>query len=318
VSIGFLDGDPDRPVVLQKLYNRETMPPYGMPDNKTQSSLQSATTPGGGATNEIRLQDGSGGMEFFVHSSKDLSLDAGNDVTEEIKVDVHEEVGKRLDTKVGIDEKVSVGAQQSVSVTGNALDQTVGGKSVDVGALDDWGITGSFTVRTGGDRTESIGAMMNVMANQVVETYNANYKRSVGAVLSLNTGSTFLEAVGGSKTELVGGAKLELVAKAKAEQVGGSKTLNSGLITEKTGKDIGLSVKDALVINVGGPIVEKVGDSFTLGGDAVLVTSAGGAEMKAGGSKISAKGGKLTVDASSLGASGGPTLKIKGHIDYKE
>ncbi|HEY8041676.1 MAG TPA: type VI secretion system tip protein TssI/VgrG, partial [Polyangiaceae bacterium] len=28
VSVGFLDGDPDRPIVLQKVYNAETMPPY--------------------------------------------------------------------------------------------------------------------------------------------------------------------------------------------------------------------------------------------------------------------------------------------------
>jgi type VI secretion system secreted protein VgrG len=318
VGVGFLDGDPDRPVVLQKLYNRETMPPYAMPGNKTQSSLQSATTPGGGATNEIRMQDGSGGMEFFVHSSKDLKVEVNNDATEEIKVDVKGDIGLRLDTKVGADEKVTVGAQQSVNVTGNALDQTVGEKKVDVGALDDWGVTGSFTLHTGGDRKDDISALMNVLANQVVETYNATYTRSVGAVLSLNTGSTFLEAVAGSKTETVGGAKLEIVAKAKAEQVGASKTLISGLITEKTGADIGINTKAALTLNVAGPIVEKVGDAFTFGGEDVIVTSAGGAEMKAGGSKVNAKGGKLTVDASSLGAAGGPQLKIKGKINYKE
>ena len=119
-------------------------------------------------------------------------------------------------------------------------------------------------------------------------------------------------------TETVGGAKLELVAKAKAEQVGGSKTLNSGLISEKTGKDIALTTKAAIAVNVAGPIVEKCGAAFTMGGGAVVVASAGGADIKAGGSQLTAKAGKITVNASSLGAAGGPQLKLKGRINYTD
>jgi type VI secretion system secreted protein VgrG len=318
MSVGFVDGDPDRPVVLQKLYNRETMPPYGMPANKTQSALQSSTSPGGGATNEIRLQDGSGGMEFFIHSSKNLTLTAGKDVSEDIAVDAHQEVGLALSTKVGADETVQVGSGQSVNVTGNYTDDTVGNKTVTVGAVDDWGVTGNFAITTNGNRSETIGAMMNVMSNQVVETYNANYQRSVGAALALTTASALVEAVGGSKTESVGGAKMEIIRLAKAEQITGPKTLTSGLVMETTGKDIGVAASAAMTVTVGGPIVEKVGDAFTLSAKAVLVTAVGGAEMKAGGSSLKAKGATLSVKAPSLGASGGPQLKLKGRINYKD
>jgi type VI secretion system secreted protein VgrG len=318
MSIGFLDGDPDRPIVLQKLYNRETMPPYAMPDNKTQGALQSATSPGGGATNEIRLQDGSGGMEFFVHSSKDLAVLVGNNAIEEIKVDVHEEIGLTLDTRVGVNETVKVGAAQSVSVTGAYSEDTVANKTVNVGALDDWGVTSKLGIKTNGNRTESIGGMMNVLANQVIETYNSNYKRTVGAVLSMNTASALVEAVGGSKTETVGGAKMELVAKAKAEDVKGSKTLTSGLVSEKTGTDLAVSAMSALTLNVGGPIVEKIAGDFQMDGAGVIVTSAGGAEIKVGGTTVSAKSGKISIKASSVGGAGGPQLKLVGHVDYKE
>jgi type VI secretion system secreted protein VgrG len=318
MSIAFLDGDPDRPVVLQKLYNRETMPPYTMPANKTQSALQSSTSPGGAGTNEVRLQDGNGGMEFFIHASKDLAVTSGNNTDEDIKVDAHAEVGLALHTKVGIDETVKVGAAASGNVTKDCVDETIGAKKVNVGAMDDWGVTGDFAYTTGGDRSDTIGAMMNVLANQITETYNGSYQRTVGAALSLNTASALVEVVGGSKTELVGGAKMELVVKAKAEQIKGNKMLNSGLITEKIGKDIGVSARAALAITVGGPIAEKIGDSYTLGGKAVAVTAAASADIKAGGSSLSAKGSKLTIKASSLGAAGGPQLKLKGRINYKE
>jgi type VI secretion system secreted protein VgrG len=318
LSIGFLDGDPDRPIALQKMYNRESMPPYAMPDNKTQSSLQSVTSPGGGATNEIRMQDGAGGMEFFVHASKDFAMKAGNDVTETIAVDTHVEVGLALHTEVGTDEQVTVGSTQSLSVTGDANDDTVGAKTESVGAMDDWGITNDFAVTTGGNRTESIGGLMNVLANQVIETYNANYEKTAGALISFTTAASLGDAVAGSKTETTGAAKIEIIAKGRSEEVGGSKTLTCALLQEKAGKDMTVSASTAFTLNVAGPIVEKVTEAYSLSAGVVTITAAGGAELKVGGTSLSGKGAKLTFKGSSVGGAGGPQLKLKGKIDYKK
>src|SRR5690606_3585522 len=60
VDIGFLHGDPDRPVMLQKMYNDEEKPPYELPGNLVQSSLRTSSSPGGGGTNELRLNDANG------------------------------------------------------------------------------------------------------------------------------------------------------------------------------------------------------------------------------------------------------------------
>lgn len=40
VVIQFEEGDPDRPICTGMLYNKETMPPYDLPDNKTQSGIK--------------------------------------------------------------------------------------------------------------------------------------------------------------------------------------------------------------------------------------------------------------------------------------
>ncbi|MGH7295684.1 MAG: type VI secretion system Vgr family protein, partial [Polyangiaceae bacterium] len=56
VVVEFLEGDPDRPIVTGRLYNGAFMPPYALPEGKTRTSIQTASTPGGGGSNEIRFE----------------------------------------------------------------------------------------------------------------------------------------------------------------------------------------------------------------------------------------------------------------------
>ena len=41
VIVDFEEGDPDRPLILGSVYNAEQMPPYKLPDNRTQSGMKS-------------------------------------------------------------------------------------------------------------------------------------------------------------------------------------------------------------------------------------------------------------------------------------
>jgi type VI secretion system secreted protein VgrG len=317
VSVGFIAGDPDRPIVLQKVYNAETMPPYGLPANKTQSALQSSTSPGGGSTNEIRLQDGNGGMDFFVHSSKDFHMVAGNDLHEDIAVDAHEDIGVSHTSTVVGSESVTIGAKQSVSVTGNCSASTNGAKTVSIGANDDFGVTGNASVACDGSRTESVGGMMNVLANSVSETFNDSCTKTVAAAMAIASATVIIDAAGGAKSELVGAAKLELLGKAKAEQIAGPKTLIAGFMTEKTGADIGYTATGAVGFQVGGSIAETCGGDFTCSAKAILVTAPGGINIKGGGTPYTLKGANITVDAGTMGITGSATVKLDGKVKYK-
>lgn len=315
LHVAFEDGDPDRPVALHKIYNQETLPPYGLPAEKTQMSLQSSTSPGGGSTNEIRLQDGNGGMDWFLHASKDLGVVVANDENETVGVDASESVGGVMTSAVGGDESGTVGANQAISVSANAATETAGSKTVSVGGNDDWGITGNFGFSTGADRSETIGGLMNVLANEITETINGSLTRTVGAVQTIASATAIAETVGGNKTETVAAAKAIITPGEHAEQIGGVKSLTSGAVTVQTGTDVTYGAKGAIAVTAGGVISITCGDDAMFSGSQVRVT-AGSATLKGGGGKITL-GGSITVDAKKFGGKGGPTLMIKGTTDYK-
>jgi type VI secretion system secreted protein VgrG len=57
VVVEFLEGDPDRPLVVGTVYNNDYKHPYGLPANKTQSGLKTESTKGGGGYNELMYED---------------------------------------------------------------------------------------------------------------------------------------------------------------------------------------------------------------------------------------------------------------------
>lgn len=87
VLVEFLDGDPDRPVVVGCLYNGDNKPPYTLPDDKNIAGLKSNSTEGGGGYNEIIFNDTTGKELVRVHAEQDLDTTVEHDETRLIKHD---------------------------------------------------------------------------------------------------------------------------------------------------------------------------------------------------------------------------------------
>ncbi|HEV1286497.1 MAG TPA: type VI secretion system tip protein TssI/VgrG [Bryobacteraceae bacterium] len=87
VIVDFLEGDPDRPMIVGSVFNADTMPLYELPANNTRSGVKSHSSKGGGGYNEIRFEDKKGSEEIWVHGEKDMNTVILNNETREVGVD---------------------------------------------------------------------------------------------------------------------------------------------------------------------------------------------------------------------------------------
>jgi len=82
VAVAFVDGDPDRPIVIGGLYNGAQAPIYLSAD-KNKSGLRTRSTLSGGTTNfsELTFDDTAGSELVFMHAEKDMSTEVENNQT---------------------------------------------------------------------------------------------------------------------------------------------------------------------------------------------------------------------------------------------
>ena len=84
VIVAFEEGDPDQPIIVGSVYNAEQMPPYTLPDNKTQSGIKTPVARLQGTAenfNELRFEDKKDSEEIYFHAEKDFNRVVENNDT---------------------------------------------------------------------------------------------------------------------------------------------------------------------------------------------------------------------------------------------
>jgi type VI secretion system secreted protein VgrG len=149
VIVEFLEGNPDRPIITGRVYNGRYMPPYALPEGKSRTAIQTASSPGGKGRNEIRMEDKAGSEEMKVQSQKDTTLATANNKTVSTAVDASK--------SVGVNSTTTIGADQSIKVT-NGYKNTVGGsQTVSVGGNRTAEVNAVYGLTSGGASASSIG-----------------------------------------------------------------------------------------------------------------------------------------------------------------
>ncbi|HEY4014169.1 MAG TPA: type VI secretion system tip protein TssI/VgrG [Polyangiaceae bacterium] len=118
VIVDFLEGDPDRPIVVGCVYNGANAPPFPLPDKQTQSGIRTRSTPNGTPVNfnEIRFEDRKGHEELYIQAEKQQttwvkgsqSIQVDGNRAWSVGVNEDHAVAKNRTTKIGGNEKLTV------------------------------------------------------------------------------------------------------------------------------------------------------------------------------------------------------------------
>ncbi|MDR1561195.1 MAG: type VI secretion system tip protein VgrG [Holosporaceae bacterium] len=84
VVVAFLDGDPDKPLIVGCVYNDQHMPAYSDKE-AMKSSLKTVTFKNEEGFNEFRFNDEKDKEEIFIHAQKDMYVDIKNSRKTEIE-----------------------------------------------------------------------------------------------------------------------------------------------------------------------------------------------------------------------------------------
>lgn len=178
VVVDFLNGDPDRPLIMGRVYNDDQPIPY---PSATQSGFKTRSTPGGGPSNynEIMFEDKKGAELVNIHAERNMStsvevddsVSVGRDQSETVDRDRTSKVGRNETTVVVEKQENTVGQRQVNTIGGGGqLTQVAGfqeniyhaGQKTSVKGMQGLIVTANQDVAIGGFQKTAIGANMDV------------------------------------------------------------------------------------------------------------------------------------------------------------
>jgi type VI secretion system secreted protein VgrG len=316
LSVAFLDGDPDRPFAVGRLYNATNTPPGSLPAEKASGSIKSLSSPGGAGQNEMKMSDSGGSQGHGMSAQKDLNSTIGNNKTETIAVDENHSVTVNMASAIGASESLTVGGNQAVTI-GAVLSENVGGsQSITVGGADTTNADSNLIEHVGGARSYSIGARSFTMQNGIEHTITGNLSRDVSIAQLTASVASIDDNIVGNLTETATLAKIILAKGNVGETVTGAKSQIAAAAEVHLVKgSYEASCDDKVTRLIGALHQWKVGGDISLKGKKVTIVgatgtlSAGGSSIKLGGGPVVITGSKVTVEAPVI-VKMGATLKI--------
>ncbi|WP_375286784.1 type VI secretion system Vgr family protein [Sphingomonas sp.] len=174
VLVGFLGGDPDRPIVVGRVFNEDHRPIYDLPANKTRALWRTKRYGSPAAytdaealdvenvgANELRFEDKGGHEEVFLHAMRDMNTRVQYDETHHVAHDQTLKIGHCRDETVGKDETVRVGNDRTHEVTHD--------DTVEIGNDGKLKVGSNRKTEIGQNCTTEVGITSKLTANTSIE-----------------------------------------------------------------------------------------------------------------------------------------------------
>ena len=247
VLVGYLEGDPEQPMIVGRVFNARNVVPYRLPDHKTVSTFRSSSSPGGSAGyNELVFEDAKGKELVGIRAERDL---------------------RKL---VKRDETSTVGRHRSALVVGNETETTNGNQTTFVG--------GDRRRLVRGDETERTEGNLRVHVTKDRDVRVSEKQRE-----QVNQDS-HLVVKGSRKVRVDKGVSLTVQGD-RFEKVGGVYAVHAGEeLHVKAGGALVIEAQDLTLKGPGGFIRIDAG-GVTIKGTLVKINSPGGSPADGSGAK---------------------------------
>jgi len=314
VIVDFLEGNPDMPIIVGRVYNAEQMPPFGMPSGAVVSGIKSNSTKGGGGYNEISLNDTKGTELINIHAQYDQQKKVEHDERVNIGNDRTEEVGRDEKITIDRDRTEEVKHDESIKIGNDKAEIVIRDRSLQVERDKNERVLRHKKVHIVGNHSENVdGAMSVVIGKTLSESVLINYAETVGGAMEVTVGGILALSAGGAMAETVGLTKTESIGGSKSESMGGSKSLNVGKSLDENIKDNrNTKIGKDLIEDILGKHREEVKNEFTLSAKKIQLTASDEIHVKTGESElIMKKNGDVTLKCSKF------TVKASGNVIIK-
>ncbi|CAK1711636.1 type VI secretion system secreted protein VgrG [Vibrio crassostreae] len=164
VLIQYIEGNPNRPVIIGSIYNKANAPAYS---SATQSGIKTRSTPKGSSKqgNELRFEDQKDKEHIYLHAEKDLLIDTNNDLTTTVKGKVTSKVEKTIDIeakeniKLVTEKQLDVTSKDNLSAKSDKNITLDSGSNLEAAAKSSVKVDGSKVSITGKSKIElKVGA----------------------------------------------------------------------------------------------------------------------------------------------------------------
>ena len=182
--VGFLEGNPDEPLILGRAPNAHNPPPYPLPANATKAVWRSRSTPEANGYNEISFEDRTGAERFYERAERDKAT--------EVLRDESLRVGGKRSHGVSGDEDRAIGGTVREHIRGT-LHATVDGERRDRTGADHSAIVD-------GNHQEHIGGRWAVEADGAIHLRSGKAIVLEAPDITLKSGGAFLRVAGGVTT----------------------------------------------------------------------------------------------------------------------
>lgn len=307
VIVAYEDGDPDRPIVVGRVYNGVQPAAALGKGAATVSTMKSLSSPGGKVFNEFQFDDTAG--------EEKVNLTAGKDWNSQINHRRNENIGDNSSSTVGGNRSEETNGSRETKVHGSNSETVNGSESVTVDGSQSVTVHGSQTETVDGNQKVTTGPRSITVKGPQDVTVNGAHDLHVTAAETHTVDAAQTVTVAGAKSETIGGGLTLGVTGAMTVTASGAHTRNSPIdITNAPVHTVNSSItliSAGATATVESPLVNVLGGGLAAVG-APVVTITGSGEVVISGGDVKIKGGSITIAADGALKLSGATVDIAG------